>query len=828
VLHSARSSWAALPAGASGAISRGIGSDQPAYFAQRGAGGTIVLRNTTQHLDASLSRGAVVLSGAQGARFALSAPSIGRTAASTTPLFAAAQITRNHVTFASPMLSEWFANGPAGVEQGFTVATRPSGAGPLEITQTLARGVQATVNAAGDGVVLRTAHGSLTYTGLTVTDATGARVPALLAARGHRLIITVRDARVVYPLRIDPVFVQSAELTLSNPYGDDFAGDSVAISGSTIVVGAPDSGADEQGAVYVYSLPSTGGWQDATQTAVLVPSDAEPFDALGYSVAISGSTIVAGAPDQGYDGAVYVWSEPDGGWTGTPADPLTQTAELATPDPYADWVGGAVAVSGSTVFAGNVLGGDVFNLHKYHHDGGDGYLYVWTMPSGGWATAPDPMDETADLAGPQNTFNRLLGNSVAASGSTFAAGNPDDGGDGEVDVWSEPAGGWAGTLDNPLTPTAVLTATDSYAVGDSVALSGGTLVSGDPENYDDAGAVYVWSEPATGWASTDTPAAQLAAADGAPDSGLGFSVAVDGGTVVAGSPDHNDELGQAYVWSEPAVGGWAGAADPLYESEDLTADDGDYGDEFGGAVALDGSTIVAGAPGHEPNGGVSGEGAGYVFHPDVAGLRLVVGHRPAILANGTAKTTVTLTVTDSDGAPVSGDDVTFTSSGGQQIGPVTPGAAPGTYQAVVTATRKPGDYTITATDTTVADASTSTQLVQLVPLHLLSVRTIGGSLVVLVHVPYAGSLDAIATHADGTLIAAAASASLPPGHHSFVFARGRVAASGPGSFTFTLTLTPTADGRKLLTVSAHPHLHLLIVFTARGGGIGVLSRTIRF
>ena len=102
---------------------------------------------------------------------------------------------------------------------------------------------------------------------------------------------------------------QTAKLTASDALPDDGFGDSVSISGNTVVVGGSD-------AAYVFTEPDAG-WANMTQTAELTVSPGSP----GYSyspVAISGDTIVVGA--------TYVFSEPPTGWTN-----MTQTAELTPP-----------------------------------------------------------------------------------------------------------------------------------------------------------------------------------------------------------------------------------------------------------------------------------------------------------------------------------------------------------------------------------------------------------------------------------------------------------------------------------------------------------------
>ena len=109
----------------------------------------------------------------------------------------------------------------------------------------------------------------------------------------------MNDARARYPLTVDPFF-QQAKLTASDFVDGDEFGFSVAVAGSTIVAGSPLAagvlpGHYHDGAVYVFVKPA-GGWANATQTAKLTGSDAGSIYELGVSVAISGDTIVAGAP----------------------------------------------------------------------------------------------------------------------------------------------------------------------------------------------------------------------------------------------------------------------------------------------------------------------------------------------------------------------------------------------------------------------------------------------------------------------------------------------------------------------------------------------------
>ena len=105
--------------------------------------------------------------------------------------------------------------------------------------------------------------------------------------------------------RTGGVWSQQAYLKASNTGANDRFGDTVGISGDTIVVGAyiedssatgvngngADNGASWSGAAYVFTR--TGGvW---TQEAYLKASNTEADDRFGHTVGISGDTIVVGA-----------------------------------------------------------------------------------------------------------------------------------------------------------------------------------------------------------------------------------------------------------------------------------------------------------------------------------------------------------------------------------------------------------------------------------------------------------------------------------------------------------------------------------------------------
>jgi hypothetical protein len=406
-------------------------------------------------------------------------------------------------------------------------------------------------------------------------------------------------------------FVQQAELTASRGTRGEELGESVAISGNTIVVGTPNyvtSNGVEQGAAYVFTKPASG-WADATQVAVLTARRGQPEELFGHSVSVSGSTIVVGAPFREVgrhtgQGAAYVFVRPPGGW-----QDATQTATLTAGKGEAhEFFGEAVTVSGSVVVCGAPS-------RSVGRDARRGAVDVFRRPAAGWRGV---VSESAQLTASDGHANDALGISVALSGKTIVAGADlhsvdSHAGEGAAYVFVERASGWRNA-----TQSAELSEAEGgpgELFGHSVALFGQTVVVGAPYHevggVAGQGALYVFVEPASGWAGSVGQAAVLTASAGAKNELLGRSIAISADTIVAGASSRevaaNSEQGEVYVFAKPASG-WANAA-PLLA---LSASDGAAGDSLGRSVALSGDTAVAGAPDHEVRRSLA-QGAAYVF-----------------------------------------------------------------------------------------------------------------------------------------------------------------------------------------------------------------------
>jgi hypothetical protein len=312
---------------------------------------------------------------------------------------------------------------------------------------------------------------------------------------------------------------QTAKLTASDGVAGAVFGSSVACHGHTVVVGAPHQFGGE---AYVFVEPPTG-WSDMTETARLTPSDEGTVDDFGYSVATNGKTIVVGAPQATgqyfWQGKTYVFEQPKGGWTTTSAF----TAELTAPDARSDGgFGASVSISGNTLVIGSPNGS------------GTEAAYVFVEPQDGWKTTSD---SNAELTGSDASPGSAFSYSVSISGNTVAVGAYQIG---EAYIFVEPESGWANA-----TETARVTASNegSYFAY-SLSLNANKLVIGsanDPSNS----AVFVYVRPLKGWQTTSRYNARLTTSDGY---GFGFSVAVGGGVIVAGSIGKNDLQGAAYIF----------------------------------------------------------------------------------------------------------------------------------------------------------------------------------------------------------------------------------------------------------------------------------------
>jgi hypothetical protein len=389
------------------------------------------------------------------------------------------------------------------------------------------------------------------------------------------------------------IAAQQADLLPLDGQQYSFFGQSIAVSGDTVVVGSPgysdDMGNEVPGYAYVFVKPPTG-WVNMIQTAELKASDQgnEAGNGFGASVAIAGDTIVVGAPGVS---EVYIFVKPAGGWRD-----MTETSIVTDNFNGADAFGCAVAInaSGNTV----VIGAEEAETAR-------GVAYLAVEPSGGW---PPVIAPTAFLTASDGVQNDLFGNAVAIDGSVIVVGafdKPYPESYGSAYVFVEPATGWTS-----MTQTAELTAALPIlhsSLGTSVAILGNTIAVGayGGTRSQPAGSVYVFVEPDGGWQNM-TETAQLTDGNTVEDD-LGSSVAMNDYGILAGAPldtvNGNTQQGSDYAFLKPKTG-WKSTSK---FSLRLTVTYGAIGNRLGTSVAIGPGNVVSGAP------GANGVGEAYVF-----------------------------------------------------------------------------------------------------------------------------------------------------------------------------------------------------------------------
>ena len=340
--------------------------------------------------------------------------------------------------------------------------------------------------------------------------------------------------------------IQVAKLTASDAQDYDYFGHSVSLNGGVLVVGADgkDVGANrDQGGAYIFVRPDSG-WTDAHENAQLQADSGNAGDHFGRSAAIDGDVVAVGAPQRAVSGndqqgTVYLFEKPATGWSGLLLSNIILTASNGAAN---DNLGTSLAVAGDGVVAG-----------APYHNSRHGAVYVFQRPASGWQS----MNETRILYGEGDTYDtEQFGYSVAAAGDYVAVGAPDRDndfyGEGMTYLFQGLISGWA-TNPTPIAHLSASNARGGYYMGWSTAMDGDIVAAGaiyahDGERStasDDPGAVYVFVEPVDGW--SDITSTAILTVTGSRF--LGRSVALDNGVVVAGEPSYQGNQGTAYVFS---------------------------------------------------------------------------------------------------------------------------------------------------------------------------------------------------------------------------------------------------------------------------------------
>ena len=297
------------------------------------------------------------------------------------------------VSIARGAMREWYVNDDRGLEQGFTLASRPGGAkGRAALELALGGDVLAYPDSSGQSILFKTAKGEpvLRYGELRVVDATGRELQVRMVVRPGVVRIEFDDKGAAYPVTVDPLLTSPAWTAESNQAGALF-GFSVATAGdvngdgySDVIIGAIafDNGQLDEGRAFVY-LGSAAGL--ATGAAWTAESD-QAGSQFGEAVAAAGDVngdgygdVIVGANsytnDQGGEGRAFVYLGSSSGLAAGPAwmaegdqsnanfGVSVATAGDVNGDGYADvivgardWDGGQTDEGRASVYLGSAAG----------------------------------------------------------------------------------------------------------------------------------------------------------------------------------------------------------------------------------------------------------------------------------------------------------------------------------------------------------------------------------------------------------------------------------------------------------------------------------------
>jgi uncharacterized membrane protein len=374
------------------------------------------------------------------------------------------------------------------------------------------------------------------------------------------------------------------QLTASDPSPDQAFANSVAVSGRTVLVGAPYDHVfpTHGGSVYVYDV-TTG-----VQTRKLIASDTMHQDAFGISVATDGSKAIVGASGSLIArGSAYIFNAS----TGQELRKLT-----ASNGNSGDVFGLSVAIEGNTAIVGAPAA--------------SGRTYIYDVTTG---------QEQFILSAPliPFTLTNNFGSSVALSGnraivgapSTTLPDNPPVTGPGAAYVFDVTTG-------KQLLRLTASDAAEADWFGGSVGISGNLAVvaaTGAVHEGLVTGAAYLFD------VSTGQQIAKLVADDAAEGTNFGVSVAI------------NDHF--ALIGADRDASGFNSGAAYLFDLEThrqvqkLFASDAGEGHHFGWASSMTGTRAIIGAWGaNELNG------AAYMFSvPEPASVALVMLCMPLLV-----------------------------------------------------------------------------------------------------------------------------------------------------------------------------------------------------
>ncbi len=326
-------------------------------------------------------------------------------------------------------------------------------------------------------------------------------------------------------MRVDGIWSNVSTIEASDRDGGDQFGRSVAINGRYAIVGAPgndDSGANS-GSAYIFKR--SGSLNSWSQQQKLTASNASGGDSFGWAVDIHNSEAVVTANlKNSLQGSAYVYSRTGTSWS----EDQILTASNGQPGDRFGW---SADLKDQLVVIGAITADSI-----------RGTAYVFQKDTS-WF-------EQEQLLSPDGQAQDRFGRSVSVSNAVICVGaykNDENGlNTGAVYTYFYDGANW--NMEQKIMPNNVYNNVEYF--GWSISQSEDYLVVG--ANLEDllgvdSGAGYIYKLHNQSW----NLVRKLKPSDGQLDDNFGWSVSINGGFIVIGSPLHNsglDESGAVYFY----------------------------------------------------------------------------------------------------------------------------------------------------------------------------------------------------------------------------------------------------------------------------------------
>ena len=412
----------------------------------------------------------------------------------------------------------------------------------------------------------------------------------------------------------------------------DRFGFTVSVADDVVVVGSPNS-SEKSGSVHVYRYDRAQfSWN---HEATLAATNAGAYPLFGYSVAVSGTSIIASAPlaidtnDFTISGMIFVFDHDGQNWD--------SGEQLLRPSSNPELFGTSVDIENDLVVIGSSYfdgpdGQDQGIVHVYRRNDSDwnlekelfatdsgskSYFGACVSVSGNMIVSGSPNADTpvASAAGSVSTFrfdendwvpappifrtsgatNDFFGDAVAthagaaafgAWGSESADGTLFDVGD--TQFYQLEGSRWV------LNPAFYQSSVDERRFGTSVEVRGDVAIVGAPWTFElnnnITGRAVIFERDAGQW---DT-GIEIQGGETVGGDGFGFDVALGNNRAVISAPGENQNRGGVYIFEPNKAGVWMRTA-RLTASDRNTGVNNGENDQFGYSVAISGDIVVVSA-----------------------------------------------------------------------------------------------------------------------------------------------------------------------------------------------------------------------------------------